>query len=120
ARGNLITPWVFADVTNDMPAAANETFGPVCSILRAEDEDDAIRLANETEYGLSSSVITDDRWRGVKVARRIESGMTHINDSSIADEPHVMFGGEKASGLGRFNGEWVLRKFTTEKWVSVR
>ncbi|MDR3271551.1 MAG: aldehyde dehydrogenase family protein, partial [Peptococcaceae bacterium] len=100
-RGNLMTPWLFADVTNDMPAAANETFGPVCSILRAEDEDDAVRIANETEYGLSSSVITNDRWRGLQVARRIESGMTHVNDSSIGTEPHVMFGGEKASGLGR-------------------
>ncbi|MDR0839584.1 MAG: aldehyde dehydrogenase family protein, partial [Oscillospiraceae bacterium] len=118
--GQLVYPWVLTGVTNDMAAAKNEVFGPVCSVLRARDEDEAIAIANDTEYGLSGSVFTRDVFHGMQVARRIESGMTHVNDQSINDEPHVMFGGEKSSGIGRFNGEWVLQKFTTEKWVSAQ
>ncbi len=119
-EGSLVYPWILTRVTNDMPAAKNEVFGPVCCVIRAEDEEDAIHIANDTEYGLSGSVFTKDVYRGMQIAKRIESGMTHVNDQSINDEPHVMFGGEKASGLGRFNADWVVRKFTTEKWVSVQ
>lgn len=119
-EGNLIHPWLFGDVTNDMPAAKNEVFGPACCLIRATDEDDAIAICNDTNYGLSGSVFTTDLYHGMKVAQRIESGMVHVNDQSINDEPHVMFGGEKQSGIGRFNGEWVLDKFTTEKWISVQ
>lgn len=119
-EGNLIHPWVFTNITNDMPAAREEVFGPVTSIIKAEDEDDAIAIANDTEYGLSSSIFTEDRYNGMKVARRIQSGMAHVNDQSFNDETHVMFGGEKMSGVGRFNAEWVLDKFTTQQWVSVQ
>ena len=119
-EGNLIYPWIFGDVTNDMPAAKNEVFGPVCCLIRAEDENDAIAIANDTMYGLSNSVFTRDRYHGMQVARHMESGMVHVNDQSIGDEPHVMFGGEKFSGVGRFNGTWVFNKFTTEQWISVQ
>lgn len=119
-EGNLIHPWIFADVANDMPAAAHEVFGPVCCLLRSRSEDEAVRLANETQYGLSGSVFTSDLYHGMQVARRLDTGMAHVNDQSINDEPHVMFGGEKASGIGRFNGRWVVDKFTTEKWISVQ
>jgi aldehyde dehydrogenase (NAD+) len=95
-------------------------FGPVCCVMRAENEDEAVKIANDTEYGLSGSVFTKDIYHGILTARKIDSGMVHVNDQSINDEPHVMFGGEKASGLGRFNAEWVVRKFTTEKWISVQ
>ena len=118
--GNLIHPWLFDDVTNDMPAACHEVFGPVCCLIRAKDEAEAIRIANDTEYGLSNSVFTTDLYHGMQVARQMRSGMVHVNDQSINDEPHVMFGGEKASGLGRFNAQWVVDKFTTEQWVSVQ
>ncbi|MDL2280906.1 aldehyde dehydrogenase family protein [Selenomonadales bacterium OttesenSCG-928-I06] len=118
-EGNVIHPWVLRDVTNDMPSAANEVFGPISSLIKAEDEEDALAIANDTEFGLSGSVFTEDVYHGMEVARRIESGMTHVNDQSINDENHVMFGGEKMSGIGRFNFKWVLEKFTTEKWVSV-
>lgn len=119
-EGNVMHPWILSDVTNDMPAAKNEVFGPVCSVIRALDEKDAIRLANDTEYGLSGSLFTTDVYHGMQIARELESGMLHINDQSINDEPHVMFGGEKASGIGRFNAKWVQDKFTTDRWISVQ
>ena len=119
-EGNVIHPWLLGEVTNDMPAAQNEMFGPVCSVLRAKDEDEAVAIANDTIYGLSNSVFGADRYHAMQVALRLESGMVHVNDQSIGDEPHVMFGAEKKSGVGRFNGEWVLKKFTTEQWICVQ
>ncbi|MCL2782930.1 MAG: aldehyde dehydrogenase family protein, partial [Propionibacteriaceae bacterium] len=118
--GSLIHPWLFDDVANNWPAACSEVFGPVCCIIRAKDEADGIAIVNDTEYGLSGSVFTTDLYHGFKVAQQIHSGMVHVNDQSINDEPHVMFGGEKASGIGRFNAQWVVDKFTTEKWISVQ
>lgn len=119
-EGNIIYPWILGDVTNDMPMAANEIFGPAISLIRVQDETEAINVANDTNYGLSGAVFTEDRYHGIKVARQIESGMVHVNDMSINDEPHVMFGGEKQSGLGRFNGQWVKETFTRERWISVQ
>ena len=119
-EGSVIHPWILTDVTNDMPTACNEVFGPVISVIRTKNEEDAIAIANDTIYGLSGSVFTKDLYHGMKVAEQIKSGMVHVNDQSINDEPHVMFGGEKASGLGRFNGEWVINKFTTDRWISVQ
>ena len=81
---------------------------------------DGVKMANDTIYGLSNSIFTRDRYHGMLLAQKLQSGMVHINDQSIGDEPHVMFGGEKQSGLGRFNGSWVLNKFTTEQWIPVR
>ena len=103
-----------------MPAAKNEVFGPVVCIIKSNNEEDAIAIANDTEYGLSGSVFTRDLFHGMQVARQVESGMCHVNDQSINDEPQIMFGGEKASGLGRFNAQWVVDKFTTAQWVSVQ
>lgn len=119
-EGTLIYPWVLTNVSNGMTAAANEVFGPVACIIRTKSEEEAIRIANDTEYGLSGSVFTKDLYHGMEVAKQIESGMVHVNDQSINDEPHVIFGGEKSSGVGRFNGEWVINKFTTERWISVQ
>ncbi len=119
-EGNIIYPWIFTEATNDMPAAKNEVFGPVCCLIRANSEDEAIAMANDTNYGLSGSVFTSNLYHGMQVAKRIESGMVHVNDQSINDEPHVLFGGSKESGMGKFNGKWVLEKFTTEKWISVQ
>lgn len=117
--GNMVYPWVLSDVTNDMPSAAKEVFGPVVSILRAADEEDAIRIANDTEYGLSNSVYSGDRYHGIEVAKQMDSGMVHVNDQSINFEPHLMFGGAKKSGIGRFNNTWAIEEFTEDKWISV-
>ncbi len=119
-EGNCVYPWVLTDVTMDMPTANCEVFGPVISVMCASDEDEAIAIANDTEYGLSGSVFTSDLYHGIQVAKRIDSGMVHVNDQSINDEPNVMFGGVKQSGVGRFNGQWVLEKFTTDHWISVQ
>ncbi len=118
-QGNLVSPWLLGEVTNDMPAARSEMFGPVVSLLRAKDEEEAVAMANDTPYGLSNSVFGRDVYHAMQVAQRLESGMVHVNDQSIGDEAHVMFGGEKESGIGRFNGAWVLDKFTTEQWLAV-
>jgi aldehyde dehydrogenase (NAD+) len=119
-EGLVLPPHVFGDVPNTHPIAANELFGPVAPIVRAADEEDALRLANETEYGLSSAVVTGDPERGVRFARGIEAGMTHVNDQPVNDLPFSPFGGEKNSGIGRFNGRWAVDAFTTDHWISVQ
>ncbi|KGX90522.1 aldehyde dehydrogenase [Pontibacillus halophilus JSM 076056 = DSM 19796] len=119
-KGNLMAPTVLGNVTGDMPIAKNEIFGPVAALMKVGSEEEAIEEANNSIYGLSGSVFTEDRFRGMEVAKRIETGMIHINDQSVNDESHVAFGGEKQSGIGRFNGEWALDKFTTVKWISVQ
>ena len=118
-EGRVIAPHVFADVTADMEPFREEIFGPVVGIIKADSEERALELANDTEFGLSSAVYTRDLTRGVRFARRIEAGMTHVNDITVNNEAHVMFGGEKNSGLGRFNGQWAIDAFTTEHWVGV-
>ncbi|SEU01925.1 aldehyde dehydrogenase (NAD+) [Salinibacillus kushneri] len=120
AEGNVLDPTILADVTNDMPVAQNEMFGPVSSVIKAADEQDAIRIANDSPYGLSGAVFSGDIHHGVKVAKQIETGMIHVNDQSVNEEAHVAFGGEKGSGVGRFGGEWAIEKFTTVKWISVQ
>ncbi|WP_328813315.1 aldehyde dehydrogenase family protein [Rhodococcus sp. NBC_00297] len=106
--------------TNGVATAAEEVFGPVATVIRADGEDDAVRIANDTEYGLSSAVFSRDVGRAVRVATRLEAGMTHVNDTTINDEPNTAFGGEKNSGIGRFGGEWAIDEFTTDHWISVQ
>ncbi|NMH71449.1 aldehyde dehydrogenase family protein [Bacillus sp. RO3] len=120
AEKNLLHPTVLTHVTNSMPIAKNEIFGPVAAIILFDDDNDAIRLANEHPYGLSGAVHSSSIERATVLAHKIETGMIHINDEPVNDEPHMPFGGEKDSGLGRFNGEWALEEFTTVKWVAVQ
>ena len=116
----LMSPVVLTNVKNDMPIAQNEIFGPVAPIIIAENEEEAIKIANDSPYGLSGSVFTENLHHGVEVAKKIETGMIHINDQSVNDEAHIPFGGEKDSGIGRFNGDWAIDKFTTFKWISIQ
>jgi aldehyde dehydrogenase (NAD+) len=118
--GLVLPPHVFADVGEDLEIVREETFGPIAPVVRARDEEDALRLANGTEYGLSSAVFTRDEERGVRFARRIEAGMTHVNDQTVNDLPNNPFGGEKNSGFGRFGGECATMAFTTDHWVTVQ
>jgi aldehyde dehydrogenase (NAD+) len=120
ARGLVFPPTILTGVTNQMSAAREELFGPVAPILRVEGDDEAIAVANDTEYGLSSAIFTRDLERGVRLALRIEAGMTHVNDIPVNDEPNTAFGGEKASGIGRFGGRWAVEEFTTDHWISVQ
>ena len=103
-----------------MAVAKNELFGPVAAILPVDSEEEAIRIANESDYGLSGSVFTSDVEHGVNVALQVQTGMIHVNDQSVNCEPNIPFGGEKSSGLGRYGGEWSLDEFTTTRWVSVQ
>ncbi len=119
-EGLVLPPHVFADVTKDMPLARNEIFGPVAPVIRARGEDDALRIANDTEHGLSGSVFTRDLERGERFARRLQIGMVHVNDQPIIDLPNSPFGGEKNSGIGRFNGNWAIEAFTTDQWLTVQ
>lgn len=118
--GRVMEPVLFDNVTPEMDAFEKEVFGPVASVTTFEDEDEAIEMANATEYGLSGAIITQDPERGVRLAKRIKTGMVHVNDMSVNDDPNAAFGGEKASGIGRFGGRWVLEKFTTERWITVQ
>jgi aldehyde dehydrogenase (NAD+) len=117
--GLLLPPHVILG-GNDVATAAEEVFGPVITVIRADDAEHALAIANDTELGLSSAVFTRDVERGVRFARRIQAGMTHVNDSPVNDDANTAFGGEKASGIGRFGGQWAVDEFTTEHWISVQ
>lgn len=118
-EGQVVYPWLLCDVTRDTAAASGEVFGPLCSVMRASSEQEAIDIVNDTTYGLSNSVFGRNLYHAMDVASCLQSGMVHVNDQPIGEEFHVMFGGEKQSGIGRFNGKWVLDKFTTEQWIAV-
>lgn len=119
-QGLVLPPHVFVDATNDMSVAAEELFGPVVAVIKVRGEDEALRVANETSYGLSSAVFTRDVERGNRFAQRVQAGMTHVNDSPVNDLPNCPFGGEKNSGVGRYNGRWSIEEFTTAHWISVQ
>ncbi|TLP75743.1 aldehyde dehydrogenase family protein [Nesterenkonia sphaerica] len=118
--GRVVPPHVFTDVTAGMEIAREEIFGPMVAILKADDEAHALRLANDHAYGLSSAVFTQNLDRGVQFAHQVKSGMTFINEMTVQDEAHVAFGGERNSGLGRFNGEWAIEEFTTAHTIGVK
>jgi aldehyde dehydrogenase (NAD+) len=117
-EGLVVPPHVFTGVVNRNPFAQAEQFAPIAPIIRADGEADALKLANQTEFGLSSAVFTRDLARGIRFARGIEAGMTHINDITVQDSPFNMFGGEKNSGLGRFNADWIVNELTRDHWIT--
>jgi aldehyde dehydrogenase (NAD+) len=119
-EGLVLPPHVFSDVTNNMPIAERETFGPIAPLIKVNGDEDALAVANDTPFGLSSAVFTRDRSRGLRFASRVEAGMTHVNGSSVDDTRTGPFGGEKNSGLGRFGGEWAIEEFTTDHWITVQ
>jgi aldehyde dehydrogenase (NAD+) len=114
-------PSIVIDVTNDMTIAQTELFGPVATIIPVDSEEEAIKIANDSDFGLSGAVFSGSLERGIRVAKQIETGMIHVNDQTVNVDPGAPFGGEKASGLGRYCGvEWAIDDFTTVKWVSVQ
>ncbi|MBV9381490.1 MAG: benzaldehyde dehydrogenase [Streptosporangiaceae bacterium] len=119
--GLFYRPTVLAGVTPAMPAYASEVFGPVAPVVRFSTADDAAKLAAESEYGLSLGILTRDVMRGLDLAERIPTGIVHINEQTVDDEPNVPFGGLAASGTGaRFGGTSNLEAFTETRWVTVR
>jgi benzaldehyde dehydrogenase (NAD) len=119
SEGVLMCATVIDGVTSDMNLYRDESFGPIVAIIRAKDEEDAIRLANDSEYGLSAAVFTRDTARGLKVARRIRSGICHVNGPTVHDEPQMPFGGVGASGYGRFGGKAGIDSFTELRWLTI-
>jgi benzaldehyde dehydrogenase (NAD) len=119
AAGVLMPAHVVDKVTADMRLFREESFGPVVGITRARDEAQAIEFANDTEYGLSASVFTRDIARGLRVARRIQSGICHINGPTVHDEAQMPFGGVKGSGYGKFGGRAGIESFTELRWITM-
>lgn len=120
ADGLFVEPTVLSGAENDMAAACNEHFGPVAPVIPITTADHGIELANDTEYGLAAALYCNDVDRARELAGRIQAGMVHVNDHPIQDEPNAPFGGVKESGLGRYNGEWVMEKLLEPKWISVQ
>jgi acyl-CoA reductase-like NAD-dependent aldehyde dehydrogenase len=120
AVGPCFQATLLADVPPDSDFAKHETFGPVAAVEVVESADEAVRRANATSYGLSSGIITTDADRGLALAQQIESGIVHVNDQTVADEPQMPFGGVKDSGFGRFGGTAVVDEFTEMRWVTVQ
>ena len=117
---NVLMPAHVVDgVTQDMKLFRDESFGPVVGVIRARDEDHAIALANDTEYGLSAAVFTRDTARGLRVARQIRSGICHVNGPTVHDEAQMPFGGVGASGYGRFGGKAGIDSFTELRWITM-
>jgi len=110
---------VLDGVTADMRLYRDESFGPVVGIIRVSGEEEAIRVANDSEYGLAASVFTRDAARGLSVARRIRSGICHVNGPTVQDEPQMPFGGLGASGYGRFGGKAGIDAFTELRWITI-
>ena len=116
----LLMDSTFVDkVTPDMRIYGEESFGPITTVVRAKDEEDAIRIANDTDYGLSAAVFSKDIARALKVAKRIQSGICHINSSTVQDEAQMPFGGVKSSGVGRFGGKAGIAEFTDLRWITI-
>jgi acyl-CoA reductase-like NAD-dependent aldehyde dehydrogenase len=116
----LYHPTVVTGVNNTMRLFTDQTFGPVAPIIVVEDAEEALRVANDSKYGLSSGIVTNDFTRALAIARDLETGMVHIGDQSINDEPQVPFGGVKGSGYGRMGGKAALDEFTDLRWISVQ
>ncbi|MBK4735121.1 aldehyde dehydrogenase [Noviherbaspirillum pedocola] len=118
--GNIMQPALIDNVTPEMLAYQEESFRPIVSILRFDTDEEAIRLANDSEYGLSSAVFSRDIGRAMAVAQRIESGICHINGPTVHDEAQMPFGGVKGSGYGRFGGRAAIAEFTDLRWITIQ
>jgi succinate-semialdehyde dehydrogenase/glutarate-semialdehyde dehydrogenase len=117
-QGSFLAPTVVTDVTPDMRVAREEVFGPIAAVITVADEDEAVRVANASEFGLGGSVWTRDLARGERIARRIESGTVFVNSITKSD-PRMPFGGVKKSGLGRELSKFGLREFTNIKGLNI-
>lgn len=120
SEGMLFPPTVLKGVTPAMRVYGEESFGPLVSIIEVDGVDEAVSVANDTEYGLAAAVWSQNVPAALEIAQRIESGICHINDTTVQDEPQMPFGGVKASGFGRFGGRAALEEFTELRWITVQ
>ncbi len=117
--GRFVEPTILTRVTRDMDIWREETFGPVAVVTPFRTDGEAIAMNNDTEYGLSSGIMTADEHRALSIARNLRTGMCHVNCSTINDEAHAPFGGVKASGLGRYGGRWSMETFCETRWITL-
>ena len=120
ADGACYPPTVLLGVNSDMRVYNEESFGPLASIVVVDGVEQAIAVANDTEYGLAAAIFSENVPAALEIAARIESGMCHINDATVHDEPQMPFGGVKASGWGRFGGRAALEEFTELRWITIQ
>jgi acyl-CoA reductase-like NAD-dependent aldehyde dehydrogenase len=118
-EGSIMDAAVLDHVKPNMDIYYEESFGPVVSVIRASGDDALVAIANDTEYGLSSAVFSQNINRAMSVAGRIQAGICHINGSTVADEAQMPFGGVKGSGYGRFGGRYGIAEFTDVKWLTI-
>ena len=118
-NGAIVEATVIDRVTPAMRIYREESFGPVKPVVRVDGDEEAIRAANDTEYGLSAAVFSRDIQRALAVAKRVESGICHINGPTVHDEGQMPFGGVKASGYGRFGSKAVIAEFTDLRWITI-
>ncbi len=117
--GSICSAAVIDHVTAKMKVCSEESFGPIAAVIRVDGDDEAVRVANDTEYGLSAAVFSQSINRALDVAMRVNSGMCHINGPTVADEAQMPFGGTKASGFGRFGGRAAIAEFTDLRWITI-
>jgi acyl-CoA reductase-like NAD-dependent aldehyde dehydrogenase len=120
ADGTIMKGIVVDKVTPDMLLFREESFGPQVSITRVKSAEEAVRVANDTEYGLSAALFSRDIAKAIELAKRIESGICHINGPTVHDEAQMPFGGVKASGYGRFGGKAGINEFTELRWITIQ
>ncbi|MFI1917025.1 aldehyde dehydrogenase family protein [Nocardia sp. NPDC020380] len=118
-NGAWYPPTLLTDVPPDAELYHAESFGPVCALTTFATDEEAITKANDTGNGLSAGLITENTTHGLRVARRLRTGIVHINDQSVADEPQAPFGGFRNSGYGRFGGRWGIEAFCNTRWVTI-
>ena len=119
-EGPAVQPTLLADVPAHSDFANKETFGPVVAIEVVDSADEAVDRANATGYGLAAGIITRDNDKGFALAQKLESGIVHVNDQPVGDEPQMPFGGVKDSGWGRFGGRAAMDEFTELRWVTIQ
>ena len=119
-NGTLINAHVLDNVTPEMRIYDEESFGPVTTVVRVRGDEEAIRVANDTPYGLSSAVFSRDVTRALAVAKRLDTGICHINGPTVHDEAQMPFGGVKDSGYGRFGGKAAINEFTELRWITIQ
>jgi acyl-CoA reductase-like NAD-dependent aldehyde dehydrogenase len=117
--GSVVEATLLDGVKPGMRSYDEESFGPVKPVVRVKDEEEAIRVANDTEYGLSAAIFSRDIQRAMSVAQRIQSGICHINGPTVGDEAQMPFGGVKDSGYGRFGGKAAIAEFTDLRWITI-
>jgi acyl-CoA reductase-like NAD-dependent aldehyde dehydrogenase len=120
ADGAIMQPTIVDGVNREMKLYAEESFAPVVSVLRVDSDDEAVRVANDSDFGLSAAIFSRDIARAMKVARPVDSGICHINGPTVHDEAQMPFGGVKSSGYGRFGSKASIAEFTDLRWITIQ